>query len=129
MAGGGDGARQQRGRNFLTAFAAHFFNDPGNEAISDGLRRFGRVVARTEPRAAGCQDDIDAIRIREFAELLADIGGIVGDAQVADYSPSGFAAKRHDRRAGKIFAFTAGDGVADGEDRDAHRDLHLGTHR
>src|SRR5579863_8575410 len=76
-----DRSRQQSRWHFCRAFAAHLFTDARNKVLDYRLRRLGSIVARAKPSSASCQDKIDAILVREFAELLANIGRIIGDSK------------------------------------------------
>jgi hypothetical protein len=107
-------AREDRGGSFLLAFAAHFFGYAGDYAIGDCLGGFRGVVAGADSGAAAGYDYVDAAGVREFAELLANFGGVVGDAQVRDYFPAQATAEGDYRGARKVFALASGDGIADG---------------
>ena len=120
VAGGGDAAREDGGGSFLQAFTAHFFGDAGDDAVGDGLRGFGGVVAGADTGAAGGGDEIDAGRVGELAEIFADGGGIVGEAETRGHFPAQPAAKGDHCGTGGIFALAFGDGVGDGEDGYAH---------
>ena len=115
-----DAAREDGGGRFFGAFATQFFGDAGNGALGDVDGGFGSIVARAEASAAGGEDEIDAARVGEFAKLAAEAGRIVGTAKRGSDFPAEFAYAFDERGAGKILAFTAGDGIADGEDRDTH---------
>ena len=116
----GDATREDGGGRFFGAFAPEFFGDAGNDALGNVDGGFGSVVARAEAGAAGGEDEIDTSRVGEFTKLAAKAGGIVGTAERGGDFPAEFANAFDEGRAGKIFAFTAGDGITDGEDGDTH---------
>jgi hypothetical protein len=121
FAAGGDYAAGEDGcRRLLQAFAAHFFGDAGDDAVGDGLGGFGGVIAGTDSGTAGRGDEVDAASIGELAEILADGGGIIGQAQAGGYFPTEAAAKGDHCGAGGVFAFPFGDRIGDGEDGNAH---------
>jgi hypothetical protein len=74
------GARQNCGRRFLQAFAAHFFGYSGNYAIRDGLCGFRRIVTRADSGAARGENEINARGMRELAQLRSNGGKIIGDS-------------------------------------------------
>jgi hypothetical protein len=121
----GDATREDGGGRFFGAFAAEFLGDAGNGALGDVQSGFGSIVARAEAGAAGGEDEIDAARVGEFAKLAAKAGRIVGTAERGGDFPAEFANAFDERGAGEIFAFTAGDGITDGEDGDTHREIIL----
>ena len=55
-ASGGNRAREYGGRSFLQTLPAHFFRDSMDDAISDGLRGFRRIIARADTGAASRED-------------------------------------------------------------------------
>jgi len=116
----GDATREDGGGRFFGAFAAEFLGDAGNGALGDVQSGFGSIIARAEAGAAGGEDEIDAARVGEFAKLAAKAGRIVGTAERGGDFPAEFAYAFDERGAGEIFAFTAGDGITDGEDGDTH---------
>jgi hypothetical protein len=116
----GDAAGENGGGSFLGAFAAEFFGDARNGAFGDVERGFGSIVARAEASASGGEDEIDAARVGEFAKLAAEASGIVGTAKRGGDFPAELANAFDESGAGKVFAFTAGDGIANGEDGDTH---------
>lgn len=118
--GGGDAAGEDGCRRLLQAFAAHFFGDAGDDAVGDGLGGFGGVVAGADTGAAGGGDEIDAAGVGELAEILADGGGIVREAETGGHFPAQPAAKGDDCGAGGVVALAFGDGVGNGEDGYAH---------
>ncbi len=113
-------AREDGGVRFFGAFAAEFFGDAGNGAFGDVESGFGSVVARAEASAPSSKDQIDAARVGEFTKLAAQASRIVGTAKRRSDFPAEFANAFDKSRTGKIFAFTAGDGIADREDGDTH---------
>jgi hypothetical protein len=115
-----DAAREDGGGSFFGAFAAEFFGDARNGPLGDVESGFGGIVARAETRAAGGEDEIDAARVGKFTKLATKAGGIVGAAKRGGDFPAEFANAFDEGGAGKIFAFAAGDGIADGEDGDTH---------
>jgi hypothetical protein len=115
-----DAAREDGGGRFFGAFATEFFGDAGNGALGDVDGGFGSIVARAEASAAGGEDEIDAARVGEFAKLAAEAGRVVGTAERGSDFPAEFAYAFDERGAGKILAFTAGDGITDGENSDTH---------
>jgi hypothetical protein len=85
---GGDSAGKDRGGSFLDTFAANFFGDAGNGAISDFEGGFGSGVAWTQAGAAGSEEDVDRAGIGEGRELLANFGGIVGTLERGNDGPA-----------------------------------------
>jgi hypothetical protein len=120
MTDDGYAARQDGGGSLLGTFAAKFFGDARNGAFGDVERGFGSIVARAEAGATGGEDEIDTARVGEFAKLATEASGIVGTAKRGGDFPAEFTNAFDQSWAGKIFAFTAGDGVADGENGDTH---------
>jgi hypothetical protein len=120
MADDRDAAREDGGGSFFRAFAAEFFGDAGNSALGDIKSGFRSVVAGTEASATGGEDEINAAGVGQFTKLAAKAGGIIGTAERGSDFPAEFANAFDERGAGEIFAFTAGDGIADGEDGDTH---------
>jgi hypothetical protein len=116
----GDATREDGRGRFFGAFAAEFFGDAGNGALGDVKSGFGSVVARAEAGAARGEDQIDAARVGEFAKLAAKAGNIVRTTERGGNFPAEFTNAFDEGGAGEIFAFTAGDGITDGEDGDAH---------
>jgi len=120
VADNGNAAREDGGRSLLDASAANFLGDTRDGAIGDvecGLRR---GVARAEAGAASGQQDVGAASIGDSAHLTAHFGGIIGAAKGRGYDPAKFTATRDQRGSGEVFAFTAGDGIANGKNGDAH---------
>lgn len=120
MTDDGNAAGQYGSGCFLCAFAAEFFGDARNGAFRDVESGFGSIVARSEAGAAGGEDQIDAARVREFTKLATQASGIIRTAKRRGDFPTEFTNAFDEGGARKIFAFTAGDGVADGENGDTH---------
>jgi len=120
VAENGDAAGQQGHGRFLGAAAADFFGKAGDGAVGDVEGRLGGIVARAEAGASGGEEHIGVAGIGDGAKLAADFGRVVGTSQGRVDLPAKFAATLDESGAGEVFAFAAGHGVADGEDRDAH---------
>jgi hypothetical protein len=117
----GDAAGQHGGRSLLGTFATHLFGEAGNHFFGDVECGFRRVVAGAEAGAAGGEDEIDAARIGELAEMGAHLAGVIGALERRGDFPAEFAAALHNGRAGEIDAFASGNRIADGENGNAHR--------
>jgi hypothetical protein len=121
VADDGDTARQDGGGCLLGTFAAHFFGEAGNHSFGDVEGGFGRVVTGAEAGAAGGEDEIDAARIGKLAEMGAHLAWVIGALKGRGNFPAEFAAALDDSGAGEVDALAAGDGIADGENGNAHR--------
>ena len=117
----GDPTRQHSSGSLGRALAAHFFGEAGDDFFGDVERGFRRVVAGPEAGAAGGEDEIDAARIGELAEMGAYLAGIIGALQRRGNFPTEFATALNDSGAGEVHALVAGNGIADGENGNAHR--------
>jgi hypothetical protein len=120
MAHNGDAAREDRRGSLLGAFAAHLFGEAGNDFFRDFHRSFRRVISRTEPGAAGGEDQIHLTRIGQLAKVRTHLSGIVGTFKGRGDFPAEVAAALHHSGAGEVHALSIGNAVANGEDRDAH---------
>lgn len=118
VANHGHTAGEDSGGSFLYAFAADFFGQAGNCTISDIESGLGSRVARTEPGAAGSEKNIDGVGIGNRTHLAADFGWLIGATQRRSDGPAEFAATGNQSGAGEILSFSAGDGIADGQDGD-----------
>ena len=121
VAGDGDTAGQDGSGSLLGAPAAHFFGEAWDNFFGDVERGFGGVVPRAEAGAAGGENEINAARIGKLAEMRAHLAGVVGAFQRRGDLPTKFTAALDDSGAGEVDALIAGDGIADGEDGNAHR--------
>jgi hypothetical protein len=117
---GGDGAREDGCGSFFHAFAAHFFRDSRDDEVSYGNGGFGSVVAGTDTGTTGSENDVNAARVGDGAELFANARWIIGQAQSGGNFPAEAAAEGDDGGPGGVFAFAFGGGIADGEDGYAH---------
>ena len=120
FADAGDGARERGARIFLRSLLAHELADAGQELVADGGGGFGSGVARADSRAAGGEHEINRVRIGERDEALFEGGAIVGDGFVGDHLPAESAAALSQGGPGTILALAAGDGLAHGNEGDAH---------
>ena len=110
-----------RRRQLPTLCAASLPPIPGTIRSATACRRFRRIVPRPNPRTAGRQNHIHAPRVRQFPQLLANIRGIIRNAQHRSHFPVQSAAHCDHRGPGKIFAFPSRNGIADCEHCDAHQ--------
>jgi len=117
---------RQHGRGSLRcAFAAHFLGKAGNHFFGDVERGFGCVITGTEAGAAGGENEINPPRISELAQMGAHLAGVIGALQQRCDFPTEFAAALYDGGAGEVNALVPGNGIADGEDGNAHRGAQL----
>ncbi len=115
-------ARKHRCRRVVQALAPHLFGDSGHDPVSHRLRRFRGVIPRPDPGSTRSQEKVHAAGIRQFSQLLADVCGIVRHTQRRGHFPSQPAAGGHNRGPGQVLAFAICYGIADGENRYAHRE-------
>src|SRR5271165_1664800 len=120
MADDGDAAREDGSGSLFGSFPSQFLGNARNDALGDIESGFGSIVARAEAGAAGRKDQIDATGVSEFAKLTAKAGSIVGTAERGGDFPAEFSRAVDEGGAGEVFAFTASDGIADGEYGDTH---------
>jgi hypothetical protein len=123
VADASDAAGKYGGGRFLDALAAHFFRDTGDGAVGDVDGGFGRGVARAKTGAASSEEKFDATGIGDGPQLAADFRGVIGAMKRGSDVPAKLAAALDESRPGKVLAFTAGDGIAYGENSHAHREL------
>ena len=121
-ANAGGGAGENGARSFLDAGGAHLLGETGDQAIGNGDSCFGRDVARAEAGAAGGEDQVDRVGIGGLLQERFDGGAIVGQHGAFHRFPFQFHAALQDGWAGAVFVFSVGDGVAQGEDGNAHGD-------
>jgi hypothetical protein len=117
---GGDRAGQDGGGSFFHSFATHFFGDPRDEAVGDSDGGLRGVIAGADAGSAGGEDNIRTTPVGDGAELFANGGWIVRDAQRFGDFPAEAAAERNDCGTGGVLAVAFGGGVADSEDGYAH---------
>jgi hypothetical protein len=123
MADNSNAAGKYGGGRFLDPLAAYFFRETGYGAVGDIDGGFGRGVAGTKTGAASGEEKFDATGIGDGPQLAADFGGVIGAMKRGSDVPAKLAAALDESRPGKVLAFTAGDGIADGENGHAHREL------
>lgn len=120
MTNDGNAARENGGGSFLGAFAAKLLGNAGDGAFRNVESGFGSIVARAETGTAGSEDEVDAAGVCEFTELAAKAGGVIRAAKRGGDFPSELTRTFDESGAGEVLALTAGDGITDGEDGDAH---------
>jgi hypothetical protein len=123
MADNRNAAGKYSGGRFLGPLAAHFFRDTGDGAVGDIEGGLGRGVAGAKTGAARGEEKFDATGIGDGPQLAADFGGVIGAMKRGSDVPAKLAAALDEGRPGMVLAFTAGDGIADGENGHAHREL------
>jgi hypothetical protein len=120
MANDGDAAGEDGGGSFFGTLATEFFGKARDGPLGDIESGFGSIVPRAKPGATGGENEVNAAGVSEFAELATKTGGIVRTAEGRSNFPAQFACTFDQGGAGEVFAFTARDGIADGEDGDTH---------
>src|SRR5580704_16282797 len=123
VADGGDTTRKDSGWRFLSAFAANLFGEAGDDTVGEFERSFRRDVAGAEAGASGGEENVDASGVGDGAHLIAKSGRVVGGEERGGDCPSQFSATGNQCGAGAVIAFAAGDGIADGENGDAHKEV------
>jgi len=80
----GNSARKISAWVFLPTTRSHQFNKPGMRSINYGLCCFRCDIPRSEPGAAGCQDEMNTLGwVHPFGELADDFVGLIGDTRTS----------------------------------------------
>jgi hypothetical protein len=116
----GDAAGEDGRGSLLDSFAADFLGEAGDSAIRNVKSGFGCGVAGAEAGATCGKEQVGVASIADGAKLAANRGLVVGATECRSYLPAELAATLNESGTREVLALTAGDGIADGEDSDAH---------